>query len=220
VNGALELLTWARGTGLALALAVCVFGILLRLFEIFSLGRKADLAVPRENSPGSGWRTIFSRSLPPPGLLKRAPVTYIGGYVFHIGFAITLFFFVPHIELMRGLFGIGWPGLPTQVVDIAAVAGILGLFAVLASRLTDPVKRFLSGFQDYLAWALTLLPLLTGYLAFHHLFIDYTLMLALHILSVELLLTVLPYTKLFHTVSLFLSRWYNGDIFGRKGVAS
>lgn len=220
MSGALELLTWARGTGLALALAICVFGILLRLFEIFSLGRKADLAVPRENSPGSGWRTVFSRSLPPPGLLKRAPVTYIGGYAFHLGFAITLFFFVPHIELMRGLLGISWPGLPTQVVDIAAVAGILGLFAVLASRLTDPVKRFLSGFQDYLAWALTLLPLLTGYLAFHHLFVDYTLMLALHILSVELLLAVLPFTKLFHTVSLFLSRWYNGDIFGRKGVAS
>ena len=217
---ALQLLTWARGTGLSLALAICAFGILLRLFEIFSLGRKADFAVPRENSPGSGWRTIFRRSLPPPGLLKKAPVTYLGGYVFHIGFAVTLLFFVPHIELVRGLLGISWPGLPTQVVDIAAVAGIFGLIAVLASRLTDPVKYFLSGFQDYLAWVLTLLPLATGYLAFHHLFIDYTMMLALHILSVELLLAALPFTKLFHTVSLFFSRWYNGDIFGRKGVAS
>ena len=91
----LELLTWARGPGLSIALAICAFGILLRLFEIFSLGRKADLSRAREHSPGSGWRTIFSRSLPPPGLLKRAPVTYIGGYVFHLGFAITLLFFVP-----------------------------------------------------------------------------------------------------------------------------
>lgn len=217
---ALELLTWARGTGLTLALAVCTFGILLRLFEIFSLGRKTDLSKPREHSPGSGWRTIFSRSLPPPGLMKRAPVTYVGGYVFHIGFAITLFFFVPHIELVRGLFGISWPGLPTQVIDIAAVAAILALIAVLASRLSNPVKRLLSGFQDYLAWLLTFLPLATGYLAFHHLLIDYTLALALHILSVELLLVALPFTKLFHTVSVFISRWYNGDIFGRKGVAS
>ncbi len=81
----------------------------------------------------------------------------------------------------------------------------------------NPVKRFLSGFQDYLAWLLTLLPLLTGYLAFHHVVADYTLMLALHVLSVELLLVALPFTKLFHTVSVFISRWYNGDIFGRKG---
>ena len=217
---ALELLTWARGPGLTIALAICAFGILLRLFEIFSLGRKADLSRAREHSPGSGWRTIFSRSLPPPGLLKRAPVTYIGGYVFHLGFAITLLFFVPHIELARSLVGIGWPGLPMPVVDISAVAAMLGLLAVLASRLANPVKRFLSGFQDYLAWLLTFLPLATGYLAFHHLLIDDTLALALHILSVELLLVALPFTKLFHTVSVFVSRWYNGDIFGRKGVAS
>ena len=217
---ALELLTWARGPGLTIALAICAFGILLRLFEIFGLGRKADLSRAREHSPGSGWRTIFSRSLPPPGLLKRAPVTYIGGYVFHLGFAITLLFFVPHIELARSLVGIGWPGLPMPVVDISAVAAMLGLLAVLASRLANPVKRFLSGFQDYLAWLLTFLPLATGYLAFHHLLIDYTLALALHILSVELLLVALPFTKLFHTVSVFVSRWYNGDIFGRKGVAS
>lgn len=217
---ALELLTWARGDGLSIALAICAFGILLRLFEIFSLGRKADLSRPRETSPGSGWRTILSRSLPPPGLLKRSPVTYIGGYVFHIGFALTLFFFVPHIELVRGLTGLSWPGLPMQVVDVAAVAAILALFAVLASRLMNPVKRYLSGFQDYLAWLLTLLPLLTGYLAFHHVVADYTLMLALHVLSVELLLVALPFTKLFHTISVFVSRWYNGDIFGRKGVAS
>ena len=96
---ALELLTWARGPGLAIALAICAFGILLRLFEIFSLGRKADLSRAREHSPGSGWRTIFSRSLPPPGLLKRAPVTYIVGYVFHLGVAITLPVCVPHVEL-------------------------------------------------------------------------------------------------------------------------
>ena len=217
---ALELLTWARGPGLSIALAICAFGILLRLFEIFSLGRKTDLSKAREHSPGSGWRTIVSRSLPPPGLLKRAPVTYIGGYVFHLGFAITLLFFVPHIELARSLVGIGWPGLPMPVVDISAVAAMLGLLAVLASRISNPVKRFLSGFQDYLAWLLTFLPLATGYLAFHHLLIDYTLALALHILSVELLLVALPFTKLFHTVSVFVSRWYNGDIFGRKGVAS
>ena len=217
---ALELLTWARGPGLTIALAICAFGILLRLFEIFGLGRKADLSRAREHSPGSGWRTIFSRSLPPPGLLKRAPVTYIGGYVFHLGFAITLLFFVPHIELARSLVGIGWPGLPMPVVDISAVAAMLGLLAVLASRISNPVKRFLSGFQDYLAWLLTFLPLATGYLAFHHLLIDYTLALALHILSVELLLVALPFTQLFHTVSVFVSRWYNGDIFGRKGVAS
>jgi nitrate reductase gamma subunit len=216
----LELFTWVRGPGLVLSLALCAFGIVLRLAEILMLGRKADLFVPRAVTPGSGWRTIFSRSLPPPGMLARAPLTYLGGYVFHIGMALAVFFFVPHIELIHGLFGLSWPGLPNSLIDIATVAAILAMIAVLGGRLTDPVKRFLSGKGDWLAWGLTFVPLVTGFAAYHHLFANYTLTLALHILSVEALLALLPFTKLFHVFSLFIARWYNGDAFGRRGVAS
>ena len=63
----LDLLTFARGSALNWALIVFAAGVVLRLFEIFGLGRKADLAKPRTGSPGSGWRTIFTRSLPPRG---------------------------------------------------------------------------------------------------------------------------------------------------------
>lgn len=216
----LDLLTFARGDALNWALILFVAGVALRLFEIFGLGRKADLAKPRTDSPGSGWRTMFTRSLPPQGLLKREPVTYIGGYVFHLGLFAVILFFAPHIEFFRTVFGLGWPGLPSALVDACAVASIVALFVLLAHRLTNPVKRMLSGFGDYLAWMVTLLPLLTGYLAYHHLLFEYTLMLALHLFSVELLLVLLPFTKLFHTFSVFISRWYNGDIFGRKGTAS
>jgi nitrate reductase gamma subunit len=216
----LDLLTFARGSALNWAMMLCAGGCVLRLFEIFGLGRKADLARPRSASPGSGWRTIVTRSLPPQGMLKQEPVTYIGGYVFHFGLLVTILFFAPHIEFFRGAAGLGWPGLPAPLVDASAVAAIMALGVLLAHRLNNPVKRMLSGAGDYLAWAATLLPLLTGYLAYHHLMLEYTLMLALHLFSVELLLILLPFTKLFHTFSIFISRWYNGDIFGRKGVAS
>lgn len=219
MNG-LELLVWARGPGLALALAILVGGVILRFLEIHSLGRKADLAVPRAVTPGSGWRTVFTRSLPPPGMLARAPLAYVGGYVFHIGMAVAVFGFAPHIEVFRGLFGLSWPGLPNAVIDIATVAALLAMIALLVGRLVDPVKRLLTGVGDWLAWGLTFLPLATGYAAFHHLYENYTLTLALHILSVELLLVVLPFSKLFHAFGLFLARWYNGEIAGRKGVAS
>ncbi|MBI5430124.1 MAG: hypothetical protein HY938_06660 [Nitrosomonadales bacterium] len=216
----LDLLTFARGSALNWALIIFSAGVVLRLFEIFGLGRKADLAKPRATTPGSGWRTIFTRSLPVQGMLKRDPVTYIGGYVFHLGLLFAIFFFAPHIEFFRGLTGLVWPGLPPALVDASVVSAIVALVVLLAHRLNNPVKRMLSGFGDYLAWAATLLPLLTGYLAYHHLLVEYTLMLALHLYSVELLLVLLPFTKLFHTFSVFISRWYNGDIFGRKGVAS
>ncbi len=216
----LELLTFARGSALNWALAIFVLGIVLRLFEIFGLGRKADLAKPRTGSPGSGWRTMLTRSIPAEGMLKRDPVTYIGGYVFHFGLFVAIFFLAPHIEFFRSVTGLAWPSLPTALIDALVVAAIAALGVVLAHRLSNPVKRMLSGIGDYVAWLVTLLPLLTGYLAYHHLFMEYTLMLALHLFSVELLLVLLPFTKLFHTFSLFISRWYNGDFFGRKGVAS
>lgn len=216
----LDLLTFARGSALNWALIVFAAGVVLRLFEILGLGRKADLARPRLDTPGSGWRTIFSRTLPPPGMLRRDPVTYYGGYVFHIGLFIAIFFFAPHIEFFRGMTGLHWYRLPSALVDASVVAAIVALVVLLLHRINHRVKSMLSGPGDYIAWTATMLPLLTGYMAYHHLFVEYTLMLALHLFSVELLLILMPFTKLFHTFSLFISRWYNGDVSARKGVAS
>ena len=216
----LELLTLARGPVLDIALLIFAAGVVLRGFEIFGLGRKADLSPARPDSPGSGWLTMLSRSIPPAGMVNRAPATYIAGYVFHLGLFATVFLFAPHIEIVRDLTGLGWAALPSGVIDAVTVATIIALVVLLVDRLTNPVKRLLSGFGDYLAWTITLLPLLTGYLAVNHLLLEYTLMLAIHIISVSLLLALLPFTKLFHTFSAFASRWYNGNIFGRKGVAS
>ncbi|MBZ0104113.1 MAG: hypothetical protein K8H84_00635 [Sulfuricella denitrificans] len=214
----MALLLWARGPGLQIALVVFIAGMLLKLFEIFSLGRKKDLSTPRPGKAWSGLKTIFSRSLPDKTLLKRSFPTYLMGYTFHIGFFIALLFLAPHIELFRNTTGLGWPALPGALVDGISLLTIVALLLMLGYRLYHPVKRFLSTFDDYASWALTMAPLLSGYLAFHHLLLPYTQMLALHILSVELLLVCMPFTKLFHTVSLFISRWYNGDALGHKGA--
>lgn len=214
----MDLLIWARGTGLQLAWGVFIAGMVLRFAEIYSLGRKPDLSTPRPGSAWAGWKTIVGRSFPHPSMMKRTYPTIVLGYIFHIGFFVTLLFFAPHIRLFRDTAGFGWPALPTPLVDAMALAAIIGLLMTLGYRLRHPVKRFLSNFDDYFAWTLTLLPLLTGYMAFHHLLLPYTLMLAVHILSVELLLVFLPFTKLVHVGTIFVSRWYNGDMLGHKGA--
>jgi len=215
----IEVLHWARGPGLKWALAVFLLGVVLRFVEMWLLGRKADLAVARASGAAGGWRTIFTRSLPTPGLVKTAALVFIGGYVFHIGLLIVLVLFVPHIELFRSLLGFGWPGLPSAAIALTAIVSMAALVALLVHRLMHPVRRFLSGFQDYFVWLVTFLPFLTGYLASHSPVVSYTSTLAAHILSVELLLVVFPFTKLIHALSFAVSRWYNGAIAGRKGVA-
>jgi nitrate reductase gamma subunit len=87
-------------------------------------------------------------------------------------------------------------------------------------RLSHPVKRFISTPEDYLVWVVTFLPVITGYLAYHRLVNPYPLALGLHILSAELFLVVFAFTKLTHVFTAFIARWYNGAIFGRKGVES
>ena len=97
---------------------------------------------------------------------------------------------------------------------------MIALFAVLLHRLKDPVLRFLSQFQDYFTWFLTILPVFTGYIAFHRVGLPPQTLIAIHILSVELLMVVFPFTKLMHAFTLFMARWYNGAIAGYKGVNS
>jgi len=214
----LQFLTWVRGTGLNIALTVFVLGVLWRLIEIYGLGRKKDLSAPSHAPGASGWATIVRRSVPPPGMLKTSPVSYIGGYVFHVGLAVVVFLFAPHIALITALIGVSWPALPSQAIDFATVVTMAAMIAVLIDRITKIPKRFLSTFGDWFTWTLTFVPLLTGWLAVQHLLLPYTLMLAVHILSVELLLVFLPFTKLFHAFTTFGSRWFNGTVNGHKGV--
>lgn len=212
-------LTWVRSTGLDLAVAIFVLGTLWRLIEIYALGRKPDFAAPRRVPGASGWHTMLRRSLVSPRIYGRSALGYITGYIFHIGLAIVALLFAQHIKLIQELIGLSWPALPAQFVDAAAVVTIAAMLLALIERINHPVKRLISTFQDYAAWALTFLPVLTGYLAVHHLLLPYTTMLALHILSAELLLVFLPFTKLIHVFTLWMSRWYNGDANAKKGVA-
>jgi nitrate reductase gamma subunit len=111
-------------------------------------------------------------------MLKKRPVSYIGGYIFHAGLAIVVFLFAPHIKLIESLTGMSWPGLPSQFIDLVTIVTLGAMLVVLADRINKPVKRYLSTFEDWFTWTLTFLPVLTGWLAVQHLLLPYTTMLA------------------------------------------
>lgn len=216
----MELLLLVKGPLFHLATGILVIGLLLRLAEILLLGRAPDFAEPRASGPAHGLRTLYRRFVPDPGTFARAPLDVIVGTLWHVGFILILLFFIPHVELIKQTFGVAWPALPNPLVDAITAITLLGLVTMLVHRLTNPVKRFLSTPEDWLIWTVTFLPVLTGYLTYHRLINPYPLMLSLHILSVELLMVVLPFTKLTHIFTAFVARYYNGAIFGRKGVQS
>ena len=216
----IELLSWARGPGLQIATIVFVAGVVIRFFEILVLGRKANLAEAKGPEMSSGLKTIITRTIPDRTTFQRSSLTIVLGYIFHIGLFAICFLSAPHILFLKDIIGFGWLSLPTAVIDAFAVVTIIALLATLVNRLTNKVMRYLTNFEDLLTWFVTFLPVVTGYIAFHRMGFTAPSLLAIHILSVELLLIVFPFTKLMHAFTLFIARWYNGAISGYRGVAS
>jgi len=216
----IEFLDWVRGQGFQIAVIIFVAGVIIRFAEILLLGRKTNLAEAKGSEMGGGLRTIVTRSVPDKSTFKRSTFIVVAGYIFHIGLFVTIFLFAPHILMFKEVIGFGWPSLPTPVVDAMAVVSIIALLAILVHRMRDNVLRFISTSEDYLVWMLTILPLITGYIAFHRIGMTAPTLLAIHILSVELLLVVFPFTKLMHAFTLVMARWYNGAISGYRGVES
>lgn len=212
------MLLWVRGTGLQIATAVFVIGMVYRMLHIFMLGRKKSLAEARGSEWSGGFRTMWKRSFVTTKLSARGNFTVIAGLIFHLGFFVTFLFLSQHIDLIRAVLGFGWPAMPRGVIDIAAVLSIGAMIALLVHRFIDPVKRMLSDFQDYLTWTLSFLPLLTGFMLLREIGFEYITLLTLHIASVELLLVIAPFTKLAHMFSTFIARWYNGAVNGFKGI--
>ncbi|MDP2253678.1 MAG: hypothetical protein Q8J60_05810, partial [Thiobacillus sp.] len=58
----LQFLTWVRGPGLDIAVGIFLLGTVWRLFEIYTLGRRKDLAAPRRVAGASGLHTVFRRT--------------------------------------------------------------------------------------------------------------------------------------------------------------
>ncbi len=215
----MTLLDFARGPALEWSLLIFCFGVLWRITGAMFIMAKRDLAKPRRTyRASSGVGTIISRSLPAKQFEKKIRFQHISGYIWHIALFITVLFFAPHILFFESILGFDWPHLPNTFVLAAAAVAAGILIALAFRRATHPVLRLISNFDDYLSLLLTLVPLVTGILAFAHFGGPYETLLALHLLSVEAMLIWFPFGKLMHTALTFPSRFQAGTAFGRRGV--
>ncbi len=215
----MNLLDFARGAAMKWSLAVFVFGIFWRLTGILLLRRAHDYSVPRAHGALLGaLRTIIARSWPRREFRARTAYGLAVSYAFHIGLAIVVFGFVPHILLIRSLTGLGWNGLPDGVIYFCAVVTLIALIMALIRRVTHPVLKLLSNFDDYFSWVVTAAPVVTGLLTVAHYGARYETLLALHILSFEVLLVWFPFGKLMHGLLLPVARGQTGAFYARRGV--
>lgn len=222
----MDLLDWARGPLLAVAIAVFVAGCAWRAWSLLRLPRRTATAPERAAfGRADAARAALRRFAVPSGFAPSATLVTFNPYLFHIGLAVVFFGYAPHIAFVQRLTGLSWPALPDAAMYLAAGVTIASLLLALLFRLTDTVLRRISGADDYLSWTLTLLPLVTGMAAVGEPSASllahapvYRDPLAIHLLSVELLLVWFPFGKLMHAFLAMPARMQLATFFGRRGV--
>jgi nitrate reductase gamma subunit len=219
----MDLLAFARGPGFWGALAIFTAGVVWRIASFALLRIRRDWNRPRDGMArvlAGGFLATLTRSYPHREFIGRTGAGEALGYSYHLGLFAVVLLFTPHIAFLGGLVGFSWPGLPSSVITVVSVLTI-GLFlAVLFRRVTNPVIRLLSNFDDYFSWFVNMLVMATGVAATAHVGARYETLLGLHILSVDLLLVWFPFGKLMHAFYIFPSRAINGALLTRKGATS
>ncbi len=215
----MDLLEFARGPALQVAAYILVAGTICRIVGILLLREKPDYSEPRARGGlGAALKVIYSRSFTATPFKPATLYPKMLAYVMHIGLFAVVLLFVPHIMFFEGFLGFSWPGLPNNAIYVLGVASVASAVALLVRRLTSPVLRLISNFDDYFSWFVSTLPLVTGLIIPLRIGFRYEDLLAIHILSVVLLMIWLPFGKLGHTFLVFITRGTTGMVFERRGA--
>lgn len=211
-----NMIEWLRGPGFWATCAIFLFGILWRVGRLYTLSKENDRIICNHSSLGWGLRSIGHWLLPLGSRsMRKQPVFSLACYAFHILLFAVPLFLVAHNSLWDYAFGVSFWSMSNGLADILTLFFIaLGLLLVLR-RLVRPEVRIITGFSGYTMTVRTLLPAITGYMAAHGIG-PYLPVLLLHLVTSELLIISIPFTKLGHSVLFFFTRAFIGFEMGNR----
>ena len=200
-------LAWAAWT-------IFVLGSIYKIWSTLNTARKKDQVLLNYVSFRYGMRSIINWSIPFNTVNMRLNPVFTGiAFFFHIAFFALLIFVSAHQIMIEEGFGIGWFTIPDFVADIIAFAVIAACIFFGVRRVVRPEVSYVTDWTDFALLSLVAAPFVTGVLAYHQLG-NYMLMVVLHMLSAELLLVAIPFTRLSHMLLAPLTRAYIGSEFG------
>lgn len=201
-------LTMAKGPLFRFALAVLLIGLarqgVLILWPAFFAWRRArDRSIPW----GKLLRDIGFWLVPVGHVVRGRQFTSAISYLFHFGLILVPLFLADHLSLWATATGLQIPGLPVWVGDTLTLVTSVAITLLLIYRAFHPLMRQFTVAEDYFVLVLILIPFLSGYTAGRAGNpISYEGMLLLHIVSSELLMIAVPFTKLSHCIFFPFSR--------------
>lgn len=159
-------------------------------------------------------RSIFAWLIPFfPQSTKQSPVFYSISYIFHLLLFIVPIFLMSHIVLINEAFQVSWMALDDGLADILTLVVILALVFFAIRRQKVPEVKYLTSFKDYVLILIVALPFITGFLAYHQFFL-YRWMVIAHVISGEIMLILIPFSRFSHMIVAPLTRAYMGSEFG------
>lgn len=209
-----ELYVFLKGPLVWIAFLIFFGGSVYRVIRLLREAKKAKVIYPYVSLRYS-LRSMFHWIIPFASTnMRKHPWMTLITFLFHICLLITPIFLLAHNLLLEESWNIRLWTLPERVADAMTLIVIFSAFFFLVRRLVAPEVRFVTVASDYLILAIVSAPFISGYLAAHQSFFDYKLMLTLHILSGEILLICIPFTRLSHMLFFWLTRAYTGSEFG------
>ncbi|MCP3873120.1 MAG: respiratory nitrate reductase subunit gamma [Desulfobacteraceae bacterium] len=203
-----------------LSLGVCIIGMIVRFYQYFNglswqLDRVAYKQWPARGFKGA-IRSIYKWLIPYGTYGWRAqPVMTAAFFGFHIGAVFIPLFLVAHNVFLQEKLGISWFTISTPMADILTWIAVASLCLLILRRLVLPEVRILTDKKDWGILIMSMAPFVTGLLARYQVG-DYSFWLNAHILTGEIVLFAIPFTKLSHVFLFFASRAQLGMDFGIK----
>jgi len=206
---------FVRGPLLWVAFIVFLGGMIFRVVSFIGLSLKKDKVIYNHFNGKWALRSIFHWLLPLNHTAVQSPVYTLMAYLFHILLLFVPVFLLAHILLWQESWDISWWALPENLADYMTLVMFGVIIFLVIRRMALPYVKIVTSPMDYFLLAVVGLPFLTGYIAYHQWF-SYKTMLIVHILSGELMLVLIPFTKLSHMVMFFISRAHIGMEFGQR----
>jgi nitrate reductase gamma subunit len=201
---------FVRGPLALIAFIVFFAGSIYRIAYMLKGAKKDKIVFPHMSWKHSlaslvHWLIPFNNQY-----MRRRPIFTVVTFAFHICLVIGPLLLLGHVMLIEESWNISWWTLSETVVDWMTVVVIAGAGFFLYRRLSDPVVKNVTDSSDYILLAITVLPFITGFVAYHQLF-AYKTMLIIHILAGEVVLVAIPFTRLSHMLFFAFTRTYYGS---------
>ena len=214
----MDLLEFASGPALDTAIAIFAIGVIWRLGFLLLMKKRVDKSEPRgANERLGGLWMIASRSINHGPLSDEIKAPIANAYLMHLLLALVIFAAEGHVELIEESYGLSWPFLPSDALRIVTYLLLASIAISVYRRFRHPVLKLLSNFDDWFSLLVTALVVVTGLIAGLAEEASDNL-IAVHVLSFDLLLIWFPFGKLMHMFLIFGSRYSTGVAFSHKGA--